>query len=395
MFEFKLIDSIHAIDATDWNHVLLSNDSTASELADCFPFLRHEFLSALEDSGSVCVETGWTPQHVLIYKADDATLCGVMPMYLKEHSYGEFVFDQSWAEAYESYGMSYYPKLVTAIPFSPVEGPRLALTQTSSRTDVLNELMPFLNAHMDSETLLSWHVLFVTSDDAEMLLEHGCVQRISVNFHWFNNDFDSMDDFMAKLASRKRKNLKKERALVESQGVTLQRIDGVDVNESQWRFFFECYQRTYLRKSGHFGYLNQRFFQLLAQSMPEQLMLVLALDSSGKMVASALNFKDSQVLYGRYWGCSEDFNHLHFETCYYQGIEYCIEHELSKFDPGVQGEHKLKRGFEPVYTYSSVLLKETVLSQPIDNFLAQERDYLSEYKKEMAQQLPFRKVDMS
>ena len=395
MLEFVCVSSISEVSPQIWNEILSSN---VSKLSQSYPFLRHEFLLALEQCNITTAEQGWETQHVLIYEKsekEETRVIGFMPMYLKAHSYGEFVFDQSWAEAYYSYGLHYYPKLVSAIPFSPVQGPRIIvhvdlMDDEARYKNLLVQLTAFVDELMDKREILSWHVLYDEEKLSQDLALHSVKQRLNVNFHWFNRGYNNYDDFVAALNSRKRKSLRKERLSIFNKGVNLRRIEGVDISDEQWDSFYQFYCNTYLRKSGHDGYLNKQFFKSIGNSIPENLLLVLAYDREENVIAGALNFKDGESLYGRYWGCNESYAHLHFETCYYQGVEYCIENKLKKFDPGVQGEHKIQRGFEPVYTYSNHLLRQTVLSEAIDNFLLEERGYLAKYKLQTEKLLPFK-----
>jgi len=379
-FSFKFITSISQINATDWNTV------TGSD----YPFTRYEFLHALELSGAVgCLNnqnSGWQPQHLLVYQ--NAKLVAVMPAYLKSHSYGEYVFDHAWADAYQRYGQAYYPKLVTAIPFSPVSGPRICIAEGQDQQAINTAIGDHIKQHCAQEKLSSWHLLFPTEDFSNQL-STDFMQRTAVHFQWLNEDFTSFEDFLATFSSRKRKNLKKERQQVVEQGITLEVFTGRDIPTEIWERFYHFYQMTYAKRSGHGGYLSKTFFQTLAETMPESIVLVLA-KHENEYIAGALNFRDHDTLYGRYWGCIQEFKHLHFETCYYQGIEFCIREGLKRFDPGVQGEHKIQRGFRPVYTYSNHWIAEPGFRAPIKNFLVEEKVSLQSYHASACEYLPFK-----
>lgn len=377
MFELEFVDAIADVGPLAWDQVAASS----------YPFTRYSFLQALEDTGAVSAETGWQPRHLLVKR--DGHLCAVMPGYLKSHSYGEYVFDWVWADAYQRYGRRYYPKLLFAIPFTPATGPRLCVAAGVDETEVmaaLAEQLPALVPAMDASSL---HILFSDAATAARWQGLGFAQRVGPQYHWFNRDYHRFDDFLARFSSRKRKNLRKERRAVAEQGLTLERLTGDQVSPELWRFFFHCYQITYAKRSGHGGYLPAGFFTALAQAMPEQLLFVLA-RHEGEPVAAALNFCSDDTLYGRYWGCVREFDFLHFEACYYQGIEHCIERGLARFDPGAQGEHKIQRGFEPILTYSNHWLAEPTFARAVDDFLDRESDHIAAYLDEARQLLPYK-----
>lgn len=381
----SFINAVSDIDAAQWNALCGTE----------FPFLRHEFLHALEQSGSVAADTGWQPQHLLLHDGD--ALVAVMPLYIKRHSYGEYVFDWSWADAYQRHGYLYYPKLVTAIPFTPITGPRYGIKsgiksgiESTVDVDVVRAaLLAAVNACAQSLGASSWHLLFPDDEEQLAWADRGLLARRAVHFQWFNRGYALMDDFIAAFNSRKRKNLLKERRKLVEAGVTCERVDGTRITPELWRHFYRCYQLTYAKRSGHGGYLSAQFFEQLGATMPEQLMLVVA-RQGGEIIACALTLQSQDTLFGRYWGASRDIEGLHFEACYYQGIEYCIERGLARFDPGVQGEHKIQRGFEPVYTYSSHLIRHDGFRDAIAEFIERENRYLEQYCEETAALLPFR-----
>lgn len=382
---FEFISSLSQVNADDWNAV------TGSE----YPFTRYEFLCALELSGAVGSlnnhDTGWQPHHLLVYQ--DAQLIAVMPAYLKHHSYGEYVFDHAWADAYHRYGQVYYPKLVSAIPFSPVSGPRICVAGGHDQAVVTNAVCKHIKEHCLREKLSSWHLLFPTESVSKQL-STSLMQRSAVHFQWLNEKFTDFDSFLATFSSRKRKNLKKERQQVVDQGITLEVFTGTAIPAEIWDRFYHFYQMTYAKRSGHGGYLSKTFFQTLAETMPEAIVLVLA-KHHDNYIAGALNFRDKDTLYGRYWGCIQEFKHLHFETCYYQGIEFCIREGLKRFDPGVQGEHKIQRGFRPVYTYSNHWIAEPEFRAPIQNFLNEELTAIEAYHTNACEYLPFKNIDIN
>ncbi|WP_374972488.1 GNAT family N-acetyltransferase [Spongiibacter marinus] len=377
MLELQFIDSIHRVAADEWNAVA----------GDDYPFLQHTFLAALEDSGATTAETGWLPQHLVI--REGGVLCGLLPLYIKSHSYGEYVFDWAWADAYRRHGLEYYPKLLSAIPFTPATGPRLCLRDDLEADALYSVVVEQLQRRAEQLGASSAHILFPDVNDAERWQRAGLLQRVGPQYHWFNRGYQGFDDFLATFSSRKRKNLRKERRTVADQGLRLERLSGSDVSESQRRFFFHCYQMTYAKRSGHGGYLSEAFFQAIARSMADRLLLVLAYEGDVP-VAAALNFQGADTLFGRYWGCIREYDFLHFEACYYQGIEHCIEQGLSKFDPGAQGEHKIQRGFEPITTYSQHWLADASFSDAVARFLHTEQRHIAEYLQEAAQALPFK-----
>lgn len=377
--DLRFHTSIHDIAATQWN-ALSGTD---------YPFLRHEFFAALEDSHSTGQQAGWISQHIGIY--DQQQLIAVMPLFLKSHSYGEYVFDWSWASAYQRYGMSYYPKLVSAIPFTPAWGPRLAIDPAYDRQTIMDTIVAALQDRLDSGEVSSAHILFCDSKDcADWERRHG-IKRLGVQYHWFNNNYQSFDDFLAEFASRKRKNLRKERHKVIDQKLSLHTLEGPEIDAATWQRFYHFYRITYAKRSGHGGYLSRDFFLQIGRTLAKHIVLVLA-EHNGKTVAGALNFRSSDTLYGRYWGCTEEFDQLHFEACYYQGIEYCIKHGLQRFDPGAQGEHKIQRGFRPTDTWSNHWIADPQFREAIKNFCQEEWQHLQEYKQEAASYLPFKQA---
>lgn len=377
MLDVKFITSISSIGKAEWQSVCGTE----------YPFTRYEFLAALEYSGATTALTGWKINHALVYDGDE--LVAVMPCYLKFHSYGEFVFDFQWAEAYQRNSLPYYPKLITAIPFSPVTGPRLCIKKNQDSPTVIKQIVSSCMLLVKQHKLSSWHVLFPELAQSMQLESLGLRMRKSVHFHWFNQHYSCFDDFINSFNSRKRKNIRKERQKIIDQGITLKRIEGADISADHWKRFYHFYQLIYAKRSGHGGYLPEHFFSNIGRDMPESMLMVLAY-KDGQIIAGALNLKGSNALYGRYWGCYEEYDFLHFETCYYQGIEYCIEKKINLFDPGVQGEHKIQRGFLPVYTYSNHWIEDSRFRDAISNFLLIEEKQMALYKQQTEKLLPFK-----
>jgi len=356
-------------------------------LAGCKnPFLRYEFFQALEASGCTSQETGWTPSH-LIFRLN-GHICGVAPAYLKTHSMGEYVFDWGWAEAYQRHGLPYYPKLLIAVPFTPSQGPRLLLdeeTRAQLAPATLDNLLTNLTAQLGGH---SWHLLFPDSADQSLLSNDQELHRIGCQFHWHNRDYQSFDDFLAELTSRKRKSIRKERRQVAEQGIGFRHIHGRDISDQVLSAFYLFYQATYLKR-GQRPYLNKAFFEHLRESLPEHLHVIMAI-RDGEMIAGALFLASDSTLYGRYWGCLDEYNHLHFETCYYQGIELALELGLQHFDAGAQGEHKLVRGFEPVITHSWHGILHPGFRDAVADFTREEAVQVNGYFNDAHSVLPYR-----
>jgi hypothetical protein len=377
--EVKLINKIAQVDAADWNGLV----------GDAYPFLRHEFLLALEESLSVCEKTGWLPHHVMV--SDEHGVLAVMPLYLKSHSRGEYVFDYQWAQAYHQTGRDYYPKWLTAVPFTPCQGPRWFIRANVDDKVVLGLFLAAIIEVSEENDISSWHCLFPTPEQTELLREIGFAIREGVQFQWFNKDYKTFDDFLQSFNASKRKMIKRERRKVQEQGIELLQLSGDAVSAEQWAAFFKFYTLTYM-KNGNPPYLNLEFFIQVAKTMGDKLLLVFALKDS-KYVGAALSVIGDDTLYGRYWGCYEEYNALHFEACYYQGLDYCIAHGLARFDSGAQGEHKIARGFEPVTTYSAHWLKDPEFAAAVQQFLKRERGAIELYKQDAANYLPFKKAE--
>ncbi|MBK8063865.1 MAG: N-acetyltransferase [Betaproteobacteria bacterium] len=347
------------------------------------PFLRHEFLHALIDSGCASTRTGWQPQILLLER--DGELAGAMPMFLKTHSYGEYVFDWAWADAYQRHGLEYYPKLLCAVPFTPVGGPRLI---AGSRAD--RELLADKALDIASQ-VSSLHVLFAPAEQAELLGARGMLMRHTVQFHWQNQGYADFDDFLSRLSHQKRKNLKQERRKVREAGVTFRWLRGREILREHWAFFNRCYRNTY-RAHRSTPYLSLEFFLRIGESLPEHTLLILA-ERAGQPIAAAFNMYTPDTLYGRYWGALEYVPLMHFEACYYQAIDFAIAHGLRCFEGGAQGEHKLFRGLLPVETLSAHWLAHPQFSAAIEDFLARETTGIAKYVNELNEHSPFKAAE--
>ena len=368
-----------------------------------YPFLQNAFLSALEDSESTTVETGWEPCHIEIAQPGQDTGSQhkalqnkvFMPLYAKTHSYGEYVFDWAWADAYRRNGIRYYPKLISAIPFSPATGPRLRFEDNAHPGDTNNpalaqELVAQVKTLADEIDASSWHLLFPDEDTRRLFSGEQLMERSGVQFHWFNRGYESFEHFLEGFISRKRKMVRRERRSVSEQKLSITMLEGSEISTELWDFFFRLYQNTYLKRSGNGGYLTREFFRQIGETMADQIAMAVAYDQ-GEPVACALYFYDDDTLYGRYWGCVREYDHLHFELCYYQGIDFAIAKGLNKFDAGAQGEHKLLRGFEPVETYSLHWIRHAGFAEAIQNFVEQEKTANSDYIAQARSVLPYRK----
>jgi predicted N-acyltransferase len=347
------------------------------------PFVRHGFLTALEDSGSLGEGSGWRAEHLLWMKGGE--LQAAMPGYRKWHSYGEYVFDHGWADACRRAGVAYYPKWLGAVPFSPVSGPRL-LARTVEQGQALLDTLP---GYLETEGLSGAHVNFTDPAlDALLAKAPEWLPRLGCQYHWQNRGYGDFQDFLDTLASRKRKQMRKEREQVMAQGIAFEWREGQALLEADWDFVYACYANTYAVR-GQAPYLTRAFFSLLAQRMPEAIRVVFALHD-GQRVAMAFSLMAGDTLYGRYWGCLAEYDRLHFETCFYQGMDYAIAHGLKRFDAGAQGEHKLIRGFEPVITHSWHYLRHPGLRAAVSEFLEAERAGVASYAEEARAALPYR-----
>ena len=361
-------------------------DSIANPADEEFdPFLSWDFLQALEESGSVGDDIGWSPRHI-IAESEDGTLLGALPTYAKFHSYGEYVFDHAWADAYERAGGRYYPKLLTAIPFTPATGRRLLSPDPAIRRALAEAAKSLTNQWGAS----SWHVNFPTDADADMLTELEFLPRIDRQFVWENSNYSNYDGFLGDLSSRKRKALKKERAKA-CEGLEIVNLTGDQLKPEHWDVFFECYQDTGARKWGQ-PYLNRKFFDLIHQRMADNVLMVMA-KQEGRFVAAALNFIGSHALFGRYWGTLIDLPGLHFELCYHRAIDFAIAHGLARVEAGAQGEHKLARGYRPKIVRSAHYIADPGLRHALDGYLEQERTTVRHEIAALEEELPYKQTD--
>lgn len=367
----EITDSIQQINAQDWN-----------DLVGDMPLLSHAFLSALERSGSVGKGTGWQPYPMLVH--EDGKLVGALPLYIKNHSYGEYVFDWAWADAYERSGLNYYPKLLSAIPFTPITSQRLLGSKPEVKALMLEALTDIMHKHQ----LSSAHILFPDDDSAELLKKAGWLQRNGVQFRWENESYTDFESFLSTLSHDKRKKIRQERKKVVASGVECQRIKGADISVEQWDFFYQCYENTYLEHRST-PYLTPAFFQEIGQSMPQNILLILA-SVNGKPIASALNIYHQHAIYGRYWGALAYVPNLHFELCYYQAQEFCITENIRYFEGGAQGEHKLARGFKPRPTCSFHQIAHPDFADAIQNFVQKESQGIAAYTTELEERAPFK-----
>lgn len=376
-FSHRWLASISEIDASVWQTFFAAT-----------PFTDHAFLFALEQSQCVSAVTGWQPYHLAVYEND--TLVALAPGYLKSHSYGEYVFDWAWAEAYQQHGLEYYPKWLCGSPFSPIEGPRIAVDYAQPER-VYQYITTLLTTQCQQQGWSGWHINFCTQQQVSQLTAHQGMHRIGVQFQWKNADYTDFDDFLAQLSARKRKVLKKERSKIAQQNITIEWLQGEQITLAVMNQFCEFYQRTYLKRSGHLGYLSHDFFVLLHALMADKLVIMHAIRDD-EVIAATLSFKSNDTLYGRYWGAREEVDCLHFELCYYQGIEYCIKQQLSCFHSGAQGEHKLARGFAPVFTHSVHHVLDADFGPAIADYLQLEQQHLRIYHQQCTELLPFKKT---
>lgn len=376
-YRTQVFGAIGSVGRDVWNG-LLAHD------ADANPFVRHEYLHALEASGCVGRRTGWTPQHLALWHGSE--LAAAAPLYVKSHSFGEYVFDWAWADAYARYGLQYYPKLVSAVPFAPVAGTRLLAVDDDARAALARALL----AHARASGLSSLHVLFAPPAQTERLASLDMLVRRGVQFHWRNAGYASFDEFLATLAQPKRKKIRAERRHVAQADVTVERRTGDEIGAADWDFVHRCYRATYAAH-GSTPYLNRDFFHALGAAMPQQVLLVVARRAQ-RPIAAALGVFDGARLYGRHWGAVESVSCLHFECCYYQMIEFAIERRLAVFEGGAQGVHKLARGLDPVATASAHWLAAPAMRAAVARFVAREADAIEHTLDELNEHRAWRRA---
>jgi hypothetical protein len=371
----RVVESLAGVPAAQWNALAEGAPEGAGN-----PFISHEFLSALIDTGCASVRTGWQPQIVLLDK--ESELAGAMPMFLKSHSRGEYVFDWAWADAYQRHGLEYYPKLLGAVPFTPVSGPRLLAAGPAERTRLLEGALEL------AKGLSSLHVLFPPEPEAALMQNAGMLLRRTVQFHWKNDGYADFDDFLSRLTAHRRKVIRQERRRVKDAGVSFRWLRGADIERKHWDFFERCYRNTYAAH-GNRPYLTLEFFLRIGATLTGNCLLILA-ERGGRPIAATLNMVSEEKLWGRYWGCVEHVPLLHFECCYYQAIEYAIAHRLQLFEGGAQGEHKLFRGLLPVETHSAHWLAHPAFAGAIEDYLKRETAGIARYVDELNEHSPFR-----
>jgi len=363
--QINIHNKIKQIARHEWNSLIKDNN----------PFLRHEFLSALENNHCVSDQFGWQPCHIAIRENDK--LVATMPLYSKMNSYGEFVFDHAWADAYQRNQIPYYPKLVSSIPYTPASGQRL-LVSDDRKEELFPLLIKTIQEFSKQQSFSSFHCLFPLADELDWMQENDLLIRHDCQFHWHNQNYTNFDDFLEKLEKKKRKNIRQERKRVKQQGIKLRVLDGNTASNKDWEDFTRFYQQTFAEKHGT-ATLNEGFFKEVSKNLPEQTILVLADQPNGECIAGSLMYASDTTLYGRHWGCSQQIDKLHFEACYYQGIEYCIKHQLKTFEPGAQGEHKIARGFIPTKTRSAHWLNHSPFEESIINFIQHEKEAIQHY----------------
>ena len=375
--QISIIGSLSEVTAEEWN-ALVHVDN---------PFARHEFLIAMERHDAVGKTFGWYPQYLLV--RNNGKLVGAAPMYLKDNSYGELVFDWTWADAYQRSGVAYYPKLVVAIPYTPATGQRLLVHPTSDFPTVAQLMITAATEHAQNLRVSSLHWLFTNEQDTALFKNQpDYMLRLGCQFHWHNQDYQSFEDYLSHFSSSKRKKIRQERRRVKDQSITLEVLHGDEASQEQWQIYHRFYNSTFDRKYGYATF-SQGFFLEIARTMPRNIVLVLA-KHQDDYVAGAFNVRGSETLYGRHWGCSHEFHSLHFEACYYQGLEYCINNGLQRFEPGAQGEHKIARGFLPAKTWSAHWIADERFKTPIEQFVSHELKGMEHYIAELHEHSPFK-----
>lgn len=371
--QINIHSEISQISREQWNELVKDNN----------PFMRHEFLTALETNGCVSDQFGWHPCHIAIYDDSNSqkNLIAAMPLYAKTNSYGEFVFDHAWADAYQRNNIPYYPKLVCSIPYTPASGQRL-LCDPDKRDELYPLLMQTVQQFAQEQNYSSFHCLFANNDEQDWMQNHGLLTRYDCQFHWHNQSYNSFEDFLIRLDKKKRKNIRQERRRVAQQEISIRVLNGHNATEKDWATFANFYEQTFAEKYGT-ATLNEEFFKEVAQMLPDQTLLVLADDPQGECIAGSLMYASDTTLYGRHWGCKEQIDKLHFEACYYQGIEYCISKKLQHFEPGAQGEHKIARGFIPTLTRSSHWLNNSPFQASIEDYVKHEQAGVKSYMKSL------------
>lgn len=411
----EVTDTLAGISKKDWNELQLRDN----------PFVQYEFLSTLEETGCLGQQTGWHPRYFLLKavaaketanqppqddnadKLSSGDLLAVCPCYIKTHSYGEFVFDWAWADAYERHGLSYYPKMISAIPFTPATGPRILLSAnlpkhnddetassntTLSADDAASLLIETILEYCRKEEFSSMHWLFTEEPQHKLLLQHKLLSRLDCQYHWRNNDYTSFDDFLAQCTSKRRKTIRRERRYVSDANLRLERRLGSTLSSHEWGLVHKYYRATFDSKWGSPS-LTREFFEQIGRDFGNNCLIVLAYSEGPDPIATSIMFFGGKTLYGRFWGASEEHHCLHFEACYYQGIEFCIENNIKNFEPGAQGEHKITRGFEPTFTRSAHWIAHEGFGEAVERYLREEREMMEQRREGLNERLPF-KLDL-
>ncbi len=380
-YVIRVWDSPLAVDGAAWNALL-------ARQAHPTPFMRHEYLSALHTSGSAMPDTGWTPLYVTLTRGGE--LHAACPLYIKVHSYGEYVFDWAWANAYEQHGLPYYPKALVAVPFTPVPGTRLLAHDAGARAALVRALVSLCR----ERGLSSLHLLFASDDDWAACDAAGLMQRHTVQFHWHNAGYANFDAFLASLSQDKRKKIRQERRKVAQAGVAMRHAQGTAITAQDWDFFYRCYERTYL-EHGNAPYLSRDFFRCMAEHLPQHWLMFIAERDGRPMASSLIALDGAGAAFGRYWGALERVDCLHFEACYYSPLQWCIAHGLARFEGGAQGEHKMARALMPVKTTSAHWLAHPAFAEAVDRFLVREGQGISSYMEHLDERSPFRHTGLN
>lgn len=376
----RILGSLEDVSATQWN--ALTDGS--------FPFVHHEFLVALERHNAVGELYGWYPQYLVI--EEQGQLVAAAPMYIKDNSYGEFVFDWAWADAYHRSGLQYYPKMVVAIPYTPATGPRLLVHPDKDYASYAQQLIDAATIHSEQTGMSSLHWLFTDERDTRQFkTDPRYLMRLGCQYHWHNHGYRDFDDYLSHFTASKRKKIRRERRMVQEQSIEIEIRHGDEMEPQHWEIYHDFYRSTFERKSG-IPTLSREFFMEIGKTMPRNVVVVMALYNK-EYVAAAFNIRGSDTLYGRHWGCSQEFHSLHFEACYYQGLDYCIAHGLQRFEPGAQGEHKISRGFLPTPTWSAHWIAHEGFREGLTRYLDHETETMEHYIDELQDHSPFKQTD--
>ena len=374
--------AIEEIKASEWDQLAPQDD----------PFMSHVFLAAAERHGAVSGDMGWHPRH-LVLRDETGMLCGFLPLYLRTHSFGDFSSDWNWAPAFERAGVRYYPKLVSGAPYTPATGPRFLVRKGIERGPVIKQMTAAALDGMKEFAGSSWQCLFVEESQARQLEEQGFLLRRGCQFHWHNRDYGDFEQFLASFSSEKRKKVRRERRRIAESGLVLEVSHGDEMDAETWRSVYPHYQSTFLRYGNHPAF-SPEFFSSVAQGLGKRMVVFMA-RAGTEVIAAAICYRSGTTLYGRHWGAAADYHSLHFELCFYQGIDYCIRHGLSRFEPGAQGEHKVSRGFSPEPTWSAYWIANSGMRRVISDYLTREQQAMASYQNEMAEHAPYKQLSQT